>query len=103
MFFKEYNNLKYFSLGRDAISYVIENLEISKDEKILLPNLICDVVIPSFKKFSKNLYFYQLNTKLEPINLDDFKNVKVLFIINYLDFHKIYSILIIIALKIILF
>ena len=86
MFFKEYNNLKYFSLGRDAISFVIENLEISKDEKILLPNLICDVVIPSFSKFYENIYFYQLDSKLEPINLDDFKNVKVLFIINYFGF-----------------
>ena len=86
MFFNNKNNFKFFSFGRNAIYHIFENINLEKDDLVLIPNLICDVVLPPIEKFSNNIAYYSLNSRLEPDNIYEYKNVKVIFVVNYFGF-----------------
>jgi len=52
-----------FLLGRNAINYLIDSLEI---EAIILPTYICSMVVDIFKHYKIEVFFYEnLNKKLE--------------------------------------
>ena len=80
-----------FLLGRNAINYLIESLEI---KAILLPKYICSMVVDIFKHHEIEVFFYEnLNTKLEvPLSdiltrIEQIKSPKKLFFLwhDYLN------------------
>ena len=86
MFLINSNNIQYFSLGRDAFENIFQNIYLAEDELVLIPSLICDVVLPPIRKYTNNIRYYSLNKNLEPKNLFDFENVRVIILVNYFGF-----------------
>ena len=82
-YFSAFPETYYFDSGRAAIKYLASHL--AEQDKVLLPEFICDSVINCFKK--ENIIFYSINTNCQ-IDVDDLKfkiakDVKVLFLAHY--------------------
>lgn len=62
-----HENIEFVSSGRDAISYVLEQIECNNEkEKIcMLPMYTCDSVIIPFQKAGWSTYFYPIGKKFE--------------------------------------
>lgn len=63
----------YFSLCREAISHIINNV-VKNNNKVILPAYTCDSVIQPFKQRGCEIYHYDINRTLE-INTDSFCKV----------------------------
>ena len=58
----------FFESGRSAISAVISDIEKKTDNKVcLIPAYTCDTVVIPFSLKGWEVYFYQLNENLEPM------------------------------------
>ena len=79
----------FLSSGRDALFYIIQVLNISKNHEVLLPSYLCEEVLKPFKN-KTNVVFYELNKNLS-INVDDIrskisKHTKIVLVIHYFGF-----------------
>ena len=66
----------YFLRGRSALNYGLKILNLSHNDEILVPSLICDVIIKEFKKVGIKPVFYEVDQK---------------FAADWNDIHKKYS------------
>ena len=82
----------YYSHGRTAFKYGLKYLGLKKDDKILIPEYICDVVIDPLQdlKIKPILYKVEKNFKcnLESIEKNFNKSVKALLLVNYFGFEE---------------
>jgi len=82
----QYNSY-YFNNARSALKYGLTQLSLSKQDYILLPEFICDVVILPLKQLSINYKFYPLDEHLEPnfLELESLvcENTKALMMVHY--------------------
>jgi len=86
MFLNNSHKFSYHSFGRDVLYNVLEKIQIKKNDLILLPEIICDVLLPTFYKFSENIKYYKVDRKLNPLNIFELDQAKVILLINYFGF-----------------
>ena len=71
-------DIAYLSTGRSAISFVLDNIEVLRDEKkALLPPFTCHTVIQPFINAGYKISFYRINKDLSIDKKDFLENVKV--------------------------
>ena len=92
-FFSVFPETYYFDCGRGALQYIARFLK--SQDKVLLPECICDSVINCFNK--KSIVFYQIDEKCQ-IVLDDLlkklaNDVKILYIVHYFGTSQARSVL----------
>ena len=82
----------YYSHGRTAFKYGLKYLNLKMNDRILMPNYICDILLDPLKDLEINPIFYKVNKDFTC----DFKNikkkwnksVKALLIINYFGYEE---------------
>ena len=82
----------YFSHGRTAFKYGLKYLKLKKNDKILLPEYICDVLLDPLDQLKIKPIFYKINPdfscNLNSIKMKFNKSVKALLMINYFGFEE---------------
>ena len=63
----------YFNNGRSALDVGIKILSLKKGSKILVPEIICDVVIEIILRNNVEIVYYKLDNKFKPIWSDLYK------------------------------
>lgn len=76
--------------GQSAISYIIENLKLSKDDVVLLPSYLCPTILIPFENRKVKYDFYLVDENFK-IDIDFLKKkinnaVKAIYIIDYFGF-----------------
>ncbi len=85
-----FQELIFTFMGRDAISFSIEFMGLTKNDRVLLPAYLCPEVLYPFAKRIQ-VRFYDIIPTAE-LNIDEIKkkiieyNIKALFIIHYFGF-----------------
>ena len=84
------NNRPYFYsfAGRIGLLSIIENLNIEKDEAVLLPSFLPEGILLPFKKKKKKIIFYKLTNDLMPDitelrKLKEQYSIKAILLIHY--------------------
>jgi len=81
----------FLSTGRDCLEYIIQDLNLSSKDTVLLPAYLCPSILAPFQKRGINLIFYPVNSTLE-VDLPEFnslvKNCSLALIINYFGFSQ---------------
>ncbi|GKU26932.1 DegT/DnrJ/EryC1/StrS family aminotransferase [Clostridium folliculivorans] len=78
--------------GQSAIKFILDKINLEKDEVMLLPAYLCPSILQWFNKKRLNIVFYKINSDLS-IDLDylrmcvDKNKVKAIFFINYFGFY----------------
>lgn len=89
-FLSNMNNLRFFSLGRNAINYLIKYF-IDQESKVLLPNYLCESILDSFAINKLNYEFYEIDSNFH-IDIKDLKKKltdnSIVFFINYFGFQQ---------------
>lgn len=80
----------FVSSGRDALVLIINVLELTPKDEVLLPPYLCDVVVDVFRQRNIKVRFYKVKTNLE-IDAEDAlkrisKKTKAILYINYFGF-----------------
>ncbi|WP_415323601.1 DegT/DnrJ/EryC1/StrS family aminotransferase [Candidatus Pelagibacter sp. Uisw_127] len=65
----------FFTKGRHALVYGLKNLNLKKNDELMLPTLICDVVIEEIKILGIKPVYYNINNKFDA----DWKDIKKKF------------------------
>ena len=82
--------MNYFSHGRTALKYGIKYLNLKKNDIILLPNYICDVVLIPLLQLKIKPLFYEINDNMQPnwdqLNTIISRKVKAIMIVHYFGF-----------------
>ena len=82
----------FFSHGRTAFKYGLKNLNIKKNDSIMLPEYICDVLLDPLKDLGIKPIFYEINddftTNWQSLKKRYKKSVKALLVINYFGFEE---------------
>lgn len=82
----------FLSGGQSAIRFILEDLNISSNEFVLVPSYLCPSILQNFKKLNVKYEFYKVNKDLS-IDIEDINKklnlleVKALFLINYFGFY----------------
>ena len=82
---------KYYTPGGyHSVISIIENLNINRQNKILLPSYLCPSIINAFRTYNVKYEFYKIDKNLK-IDFEDLLNrvdndVKAVMIINYFGF-----------------
>ena len=80
-------NIKYFAYGRTALKYGIIILGLKRDDEVLIPEYICDVVLQPFNQLGIQYSFFHVNEDLSVDWLDIKKkinnNTKAIIMVNY--------------------
>ena len=78
---------KYFSHARIALKHGLKNLGLKKNDIILIPHFICDVVLHPIRQLNLIFKFYNLDEKLNPVwpHLNSLlnKDVKAILMVHY--------------------
>ena len=81
-----------FSHGRTAFKYGLIYLGIKKNDKILIPEYICDVLLDPLKDLGIKPIFYEINedftTNWKSLKKNYHQSVKALVVINYFGFEE---------------
>lgn len=78
--------------GQSAIEFILQDIDLNKDEYLLVPSYLCPTILYKFKKKNINILFYKINEDLS-IDIPDINqliekfNVRALFFINYFGFY----------------
>lgn len=82
----------FFSHGRTAFKYGLKNLNLKKNDTIMLPEYICDVLLDPLKDLGIKPIFYEINDNFTvnyiSLKKNHKKSVKALVIINYFGFEQ---------------
>ena len=77
----------FFSHGRTAFKYGLKSLNLKKNDSVMLPEYICDVLLDPLKDLGIKPIFYEINndftTNWQSLKKRYKKSVKALVIINY--------------------
>lgn len=60
----KFDKLNFFSYSREAIFAIAQEINLNKDDEVLLPDYICNTVIDALYPFTKNIKFYKINIKM---------------------------------------
>ncbi len=88
-----FNNFQLTLRGRDSIAFAVKNIQLDKDDVVLLPGYLCDTVSAVFTG-QCTLMYYDIDDafSIDPSAIEDIfsKNkVKVFYVIHYFGFlHK---------------
>ena len=81
-----------FSHGRTAFKYGLIYLGLKKDEKIMLPEYICDILLDPLKDLGIKPIFYEINddftTNWKSLRKKYQSSVKAIVVINYFGFEE---------------
>ena len=58
--------MNYFAYARTALKYGLMNLGFKKDDKILIPDYICEVLLHPIRELSLEAVYYPINDSFEP-------------------------------------
>lgn len=77
-------------LGRDAIGYVLEDMElICPIKRVLFPDYYCESMIKPFRDRNIDVCFYSASFDRNiQIDLDEYPVVDIVFIMQYFGFHQ---------------
>jgi len=79
----------FFADGRSALYSILNRLNVSKGDAVLLPAYLCQSVLNVFKQFDVNLKFYRVSENLES-DVGDLrskaKDVRFVLVIHYFGF-----------------
>ena len=82
----------YYSHGRTAFKYGLKYLNLKKNDKILIPDYICDILLDPLDDLSIDPVFYKINknfiSDFDNIKKKYNKSVKALLLINYFGFEE---------------
>ena len=82
----------YFSHGRTAFKYGLINFGIKRNDKIMMPEYICDVLLDPLKKLGVKPIFYRIKdnftTDWHSIKKNYQNSVKALVVLNYFGFEE---------------
>lgn len=82
----------FFSHGRTAFKYGLKSLNLKKNDSVMLPEYICDVLLDPLKDLGIKPIFYEINndftTNWQSLKKRYKKSVKALVIINYFGFEE---------------
>lgn len=82
----------YFSHGRTAFKYGLINFGIKKNDKIMMPEYICDVLLDPLKKLGVKPIFYRIKDNFtidwDSIQKNYRNSVKALVVLNYFGFEE---------------
>ena len=82
----------YYSHGRIAFKYGLKYLGISKEDKLMLPNYLCDVLLEPLNDLGIKPIFYEINddftVNLKSIKESFDKKVKAILLINFFGFEE---------------
>lgn len=78
----------YFSHARTALKYGLLNLGISKSNKVLVPDFICDSLIHPLIQLGINIIYYKINENFKPEWADvenklNSHNISAIIMVNY--------------------
>lgn len=82
----------FLSGGKNAIEFILTDIEFKEDEILALPSYLCPTIINSIRNLGIHCEFYSIDNNLE-INIDSLKNlinnfnIKAVFFINYFGFY----------------
>ena len=81
-----------FSHGRTAFKYGLIYLGLKKNDKIMLPEYICDILLDPLKDLGIHPIFYEINDDFtvnwKSLKKKNRKSVKALVVINYFGFEE---------------
>lgn len=82
----------FYSHGRTAFKYGLKYLKLKKNDSILIPEYICDVVLEPLKYLKIKPIFYEIDKNFK-CNLENIKkkfdtSTKALLIVNYFGFEE---------------
>ena len=81
-----------FSHGRTAFKYGLIYLGLKKNDKIMLPEYICDILLDPLKDLGIHPIFYEINddftVNCKSLKKKYHKSVKALVVINYFGFEE---------------
>lgn len=88
---------KYFTFGaHSSLLAVLDHLQISHKQFVLLPSYLCESVLCAFKQRSVNYIFYSVNSGLQPdfqdISAKMTEEVRAILFIDYMGYSQ-YSVL----------
>lgn len=78
--------IRYFSLGRYALTAGLKELSIGKGHVVLVPEFICRDLLASIQAVQAEPLFYPVDRALTPRALPTGKNVKAVLAVNYFGF-----------------
>ena len=80
----------YFNNGRSALNIGIKMLSLKKNSKILVPEIICDVVIETILKNKLRIEYYKLDNKFQPIwsdlNKKSYNDISCILMVHYFGY-----------------
>lgn len=80
-------NGSFFSLARYGLLSFIEQLELNKKIKVLLPEFICRDVLAPFNQLECDIYYYSLSKNFQPeINSKQLVDIDIVLVVNYFGF-----------------
>lgn len=82
----------FFSHGRIAFKYGLMQLGLTKNDKIMLPEYICDILLDPLKDLGIKPIFYEINkdftTNWKSLKKKYVNSVKAIVVINYFGFEE---------------
>jgi hypothetical protein len=82
----------YYSHGRTAFKYGLIYLGLKKNDQILIPEYLCDVLLDPLRDLGIRANFYEINsdftTNWNNLNKKKDKKIKALLFINYFGFEE---------------
>ena len=82
----------FFSHGRIAFKYGLIQLGFSKNDKIMLPEYICDILLDPLKDLGIKPIFYEINkdftTNWKSLKKKYVNSVKAIVVVNYFGFEE---------------
>ena len=82
----------YYSHGRTAFKYGLISLGLKKNDQILMPEYLCDVLLDPLRDLGIKANFYEINsdftTNWNCLNKKKNKKIKALLFINYFGFEE---------------
>jgi len=80
------NNIRYYSLARQAMVEALLLAGIGPGDHVLIPELICKDVVASIHTTGATPIFYSVDEFLNPINLEMNRPVAAIIAVNYFGF-----------------
>jgi len=80
------NNIRYYSLARQAMVEALLLAGIGRGDHVLIPELICKDVVASIHTTGATPIFYSVDEFLNPINLEMNRPVAAIIAVNYFGF-----------------
>lgn len=87
--FTDATAIRYFSLGRHALTAGLKALAIGRGQFILMPEYICRDLLASVHAVQAEALFYPVDRSLAPQLLPAVRNVKAVLAVNYFGFPQV--------------